>query len=84
VATRKRVEGAVEPFKLVRVEDKAFVREFLAGVIDKIYKIAYLQQFIVGVVAALGVVTALLISVLQRRRELGLLRAVGATQPQVL
>jgi putative ABC transport system permease protein len=84
VATRKRVEDAVEPFKLVRVEDKAFVREFLAGVIDKIYKIAYLQQFIVGVVAALGVVTALLISVLQRRRELGLLRAVGATQPQVL
>jgi len=38
----------------------------------------------VAVVAALGVVMALLISVLQRRRELGLLRAVGATQPQVL
>ena len=30
------------------------------------------------------VVMALLISVLQRRRELGLLRAVGATQPQIL
>ncbi len=83
VEMRKRVEGAVAPYKLV-VEDKAFVREFLAGVIDKLYKIAYLQQLIVGVVAALGVVTALLISVLQRRRELGLLRAVGATQPQVL
>ena len=38
----------------------------------------------IGVVAALGVVMALLISVLQRRRELGLLRAVGATQGQVL
>jgi putative ABC transport system permease protein len=83
VETRQKVEAAVAPYKLV-VEDKAFVREFLAGVIDKIYKIAYLQQFIVGVVAALGVVTALLISVLQRRRELGLLRAVGATQLQVL
>lgn len=83
VETRKSVESAVSKHRLA-VEDKAFVREFLAGVIDKIYKIVYLQQFIVGVVAALGVVTALLISVLQRRRELGLLRAVGATQPQVL
>ena len=39
---------------------------------------------VVGVVAVLGVVGALLISVLQRRRELGLLRAIGATQAQVL
>jgi putative ABC transport system permease protein len=36
------------------------------------------------VVAALGVVAALMISVIQRRRELGLLRAVGATRGQVL
>jgi putative ABC transport system permease protein len=32
----------------------------------------------------MGVVMALLISVLQRRRELGLLRAVGATRAQIL
>lgn len=46
--------------------------------------IAYSQEIVVGLVAALGVVTALLISVLQRRRELGILRALGATRPQVL
>jgi putative ABC transport system permease protein len=39
---------------------------------------------VVGLVAGLGVVIALLISVLQRRRELGLLRAVGASRSQVL
>jgi putative ABC transport system permease protein len=48
------------------------------------YVLAYLQQIVVGVVAALGVVTALLISVLQRKRELGLLLAVGATPGQVI
>ena len=37
----------------------------------------------VGLVALLGVVSALFISVLQRRRELGLLR-VGASQGQIL
>jgi putative ABC transport system permease protein len=35
-------------------------------------------------VAALGVVTALLISVLQRRQEMGLLRAIGASQMQIV
>jgi putative ABC transport system permease protein len=52
--------------------------------LDKIYGLAYAQQMIVGLVALLGVVSALFISVLQRRRELGLLRAVGATRGQVL
>lgn len=46
--------------------------------------VAYSQEVVVGLVAALGVVTALLISVLQRRRELGILRAIGATRLQVV
>ena len=66
------------------VQDRASVYIYLAGMLDRIFLIAYLQQIIIAVVATLGVLMALLISVLQRRRELGLLRAVGATQPQVL
>jgi ABC-type lipoprotein release transport system permease subunit len=38
---------------------------------------------ITGLVAGLGVVNAMLASVAERRREIGLLRAVGATQRQV-
>lgn len=52
--------------------------------LKKIYGMAYAQQMVVGVVALLGVVSALFISVLQRRRELGLLRAVGASRGQIL
>ncbi len=52
--------------------------------IRRLYLLSYMQQLAIGVVAALGVVMALLISVLQRRRELGLLRAVGATRHQTL
>lgn len=66
------------------VQNRESVHIYLAGMLDRVFEIAYLQQVIIGVVATLGVVMALLISVLQRRRELGLLRAVGATQPQVL
>jgi putative ABC transport system permease protein len=66
------------------ITDRAALRNFLSELITRIYVLAYLQQIVVGVVAALGVVTALLISVLQRKRELGLLLAVGATPGQVL
>jgi putative ABC transport system permease protein len=66
------------------VLDRPTVRKFLADLIDRVYVLAYLQQIVVGIVAALGVVTALLISVLQRKRELGLLLAVGATPGQIV
>jgi putative ABC transport system permease protein len=52
--------------------------------IDRVYLLGYAQFFIIGLVTLLGVVSALFISVLQRRRELGLLRAVGASRGQVL
>jgi putative ABC transport system permease protein len=62
-----------------------------AGLLDevraqlfRVNNLAYAQQGILGLVALLGVVTSLTISVLERRRELGLLRAVGATRTQVL
>src|SRR5438093_13494764 len=52
--------------------------------IQQIYGIAYGQQVVVMLVAALGVITSLLISVRQRRREMGLLRAIGAARAQVV
>lgn len=64
--------------------DRAALRKFLSELINRVYLLAYVQQIVVGLVAALGVVTALLISVIQRRREIGLLLAVGATPAQVL
>jgi putative ABC transport system permease protein len=64
--------------------DRNSLRNFLSELINRVYLLAYIQQIVVGVVAALGVVTAVLISVLQRKREIGLLLAVGATPAQVL
>ena len=82
-ATFERVQAYATGNDLL-IQDQKSVQLYLVGVIDRLFRVAYLQQVVVGVVAALGVVTALLISVLQRRRELGLLRAVGATQYQVI
>jgi putative ABC transport system permease protein len=84
----KQVRKAIEQrwgkqdilFTLTREE----VNREVAGQLRRVYSLAYAQQVVVGLVALLGVIGALFISVLQRRRELGLLRAVGATRAQVL
>jgi putative ABC transport system permease protein len=68
----------------LHVTSRADLRASVSLVLRKIYGVAYAQQAVVGMVALLGVMSALFISVLQRRRELGLLRAVGASQGQVL
>jgi putative ABC transport system permease protein len=59
-------------------------RDGLRDLLVRFFRIGYAQLLVVGLVVSLGVVSALLISVLQRRRELGLLRAVGASRTQVV
>jgi putative ABC transport system permease protein len=62
---------------------KSQVRGHILGMVHRLYALAYAQQGVVGLVAMLGIVAALLISVMQRRRELALLRTLGATCGQV-
>jgi putative ABC transport system permease protein len=62
---------------------RAELRRHILGMVLGLYRLAYVQEVAVAVVALLAMVTALLLSVLHRRRELGLLRAVGATPRQV-
>jgi putative ABC transport system permease protein len=83
-AVRSEIEKRFGRTEAVFVTDRDEVRKGVADGLNKLYSVAYAQQAIIGVVALLGVVSALFISVLQRRRELGLLRAVGATRGQVM
>ncbi len=66
----------------LKVQTRHEVQKDIDDMIDRLYSIALAQQIVVVFVAVLGVVTALLISVLQRRREMGLLRAIGASRVQ--
>jgi putative ABC transport system permease protein len=83
-ATAERLVRDLAGRQSLAVLTRADLRGYITDVIHRLYALVQVQQLVVGVVAALGVVTALLISILQRRRELGLLRAVGATRAQVL
>jgi putative ABC transport system permease protein len=84
-AFRKRVQqsswGAEHALYVLTREE---LYDHIHNVIRRLYGLAYTQQSLVVIVVALGVMAALLISVIQRQRELGLLRAVGATRGQVI
>jgi putative ABC transport system permease protein len=69
---------------LLVVVTRAEGRQLVVDMIRRFYGMLYVQQVVVGLVALMGVISALFIAVLQRRRELGLLRAVGASRSQVL
>jgi putative ABC transport system permease protein len=84
VAIRHRIMEEAGKAEALVVMTREEVRQTIVGMIRRLYGISYAQQLVVMMVAALGVIMALLISVLQRRRELGLLRAVGASRFQVL
>jgi putative ABC transport system permease protein len=66
------------------VVPREVLRAHILGMVGRLYGLAYVQELAAALVAALGVASALLISVLQRRRELGLLRAVGASPAQAV
>jgi putative ABC transport system permease protein len=83
-AVKRVIVGHWGKSEALYAETRPAVQEAVTVGIRKVYNLAYAQQFVVGVVALLGVISALFISVLQRRRELGLLRAVGASRGQVL
>jgi putative ABC transport system permease protein len=59
------------------------LRRHVLQVFDQTFRITYALQAIAVLVAALGIVNTLTALILQRGREIGILRAVGALRSQV-
>jgi putative ABC transport system permease protein len=59
------------------------LRDFAIRVTDQWFGLTYLQIFVSVLVAILGIVNSLTVSITDRRRELGVLQAVGGLRRQV-
>jgi putative ABC transport system permease protein len=59
------------------------LREAVVDIMEQSFVVNYAVEIVAIVVAVFSVINTLLASVLDRRREVGVLRAIGATQSQI-
>ena len=77
------IEGALTDFPNIQVQDQAAFREQQAGFIDQLLGLVTALLFMSILIALFGIVNTLGLSIYERTRELGLLRAVGMSRLQV-
>ncbi|MBL8231155.1 MAG: FtsX-like permease family protein, partial [Bryobacterales bacterium] len=59
------------------------VRDYILKITDQWFGLTYMQIFVAVLVAVLGIINSLTVSITDRRRELGVLQAVGGLRRQV-
>ena len=80
---RRRVEGALESFPVAAVESQAGYSDAVSGELDQFVYLLYALLAMSVVISLFGIANSLFLSIHERTREFGLLRAVGATRAQV-
>jgi putative ABC transport system permease protein len=80
---RSELTSLVKPQLVISVQDRQEFKEAQSGQIDQMLAVIYVLLALSVVIAALGIVNTLALSVFERTREIGLLRAVGMTRGQL-
>jgi putative ABC transport system permease protein len=83
-AVRDRILERIAPaHPRMLVLTNAEVRSWVLQLTDQWLQLTYSQVFIAVIVAVLGIVNTLTVSIIDRKRELGVLRAVGGLRRQI-
>jgi putative ABC transport system permease protein len=82
-ASRAQLETVLDAYPNAELQDQAQFKESITKDIDRMLNLIYGLLFLAVVIALIGIANTLALSIHERRREIGLLRAVGMTQGQV-
>ena len=78
LALRRLLMGNQQAFVYTNSEYK----QWIIGLVDHMFKLNYAQMVVAILVAVIGIVNTLIISVAERKREIGVIRAIGGTRTQ--
>jgi putative ABC transport system permease protein len=81
-ATKASIERALSGYPNLKVQDQSDVKKNAQQSIDQFVTLLTVLLALSIIIAALGIINTLALSVIERTREIGLLRAVGTSRRQ--
>lgn len=82
-AVKAALDQVEKDFPTVTIQDQTELKESITGQIQQLLNLVYALLALSVVIAIVGVINTLALSVVERTREIGMLRAVGALRAQV-
>jgi putative ABC transport system permease protein len=83
VQLQERLRPLLAPYGDYLIKSNGELREQVFRIFDQTFSVTYLLQVIGIIVSALGIFLSLSVLVSERRREISILRAVGASRRQI-
>jgi putative ABC transport system permease protein len=82
-AGRRALDTVVDQYPSAEVQDQAEYKESQEAQIDQLVNLIYALLALAVIIAGIGIANTLALSIVERTRELGLLRAVGMSRRQL-
>jgi putative ABC transport system permease protein len=83
IAVKHEIEQMTAGSEHALVYTNVEFRTWIGSLVDKFFMLNYMQLVVAVIVAVVGIANTLIISVAERRREFGIIRAIGGYQRQI-